>query len=66
MKHNEPMSPATRQKNCRIRLRDSDGTRFSVVLSAEAADALDAITGVLCISKRVAIDKALLLLASLP
>ena len=59
MKNNTPMSQAIRQKNCRKRLGDSDGTRFSVALSADAADALDSITQSEGITKRAAIEKAL-------
>ena len=61
MKNNTPMPPAARQKNCRKRLEKSDGTRFSVVLSADAADALDHITQSEGVSKRSVIERALIL-----
>ncbi len=60
MKNNKAMSNAERQADYRARLKDSEGSRFSVVLSGFATEQLKRITEDTGWTKKKAIEAALL------
>lgn len=61
MKGNKAMTDAERQANRRKRIKADKGTRFSVVLSPEASEALESICKHMDKTKKRAIESALIL-----